>query len=111
MTSCMRPSRALDNPPVLIVCSLHSVTLFCVKYPMPGRFSDRGLTTTLLKVCKCNGFRPYRFILFQLIVSGKPKCKLYIDYLQTFYKLFTASCLFIDTNRLPFVQRERVDVL
>src|SRR6266702_7974075 len=106
MTSCMRPSRALDNPAVLIVCSLHPVTLFCVRCPMPGRFSDRELTTTLLKVCKCNSFRPYRFILFQLIVSGKPKCKLYIDYLQTFYKHLAPSCLFIVRNRLPFVQRE-----
>src|SRR5438105_12362168 len=26
MTSCMRPSRALDNPPVLMACSLHSVS-------------------------------------------------------------------------------------
>src|SRR6266699_5557443 len=26
MTSCMRPSRALDNPPVLMACSLRSVS-------------------------------------------------------------------------------------
>src|SRR5947207_12140874 len=26
MRSCMRPSRALDNPPVLMSCSLHSVS-------------------------------------------------------------------------------------
>src|SRR6266699_2744852 len=110
MTSCMLPSRALDNPAVLIVCSLHPVTLFCVKCPMPGRFSDRELTTTLLKVCKCNSFRPYRFILFQLIVSGKPKCKLYIDYLQTFYKLFTVLCLFLCIFVLLFLYRERVFV-
>jgi hypothetical protein len=45
----------------------------------------------------------------RLSVNGKSICKLYIDS-QTFYKLFTASGLFFDTNRLPFVQ-ERADVL
>ena len=31
-------------------------------------------------------------------------CKLFLfDYLQTFYELFTALCIFFDTNWVPFV--------
>src|SRR2546421_12779549 len=47
MTSCMRLSRALDNPPVLITCFLHSAssvwccsssaTMLCIAFSIPER--------------------------------------------------------------------------